>query len=171
MKRMLFVALFAAALFSAEAIAQESRSPGSSLVDRAGYANIGLYGGYMFDPDMPMGMINLDYFVTDEFSVGPYFQSGGAGHNSYWGLAGQVRYTPALAGNSNVRPYLTGGIGFCELDFEDRDDGEDDLTYFFPVGGGMEFGLTDILSLDLGGLFNITEDSFAGMNVGLRILL
>jgi hypothetical protein len=158
-------------LISMDAFAQDvaPAAPKSSLASRSGYVSAGFSGGFMVDPDMAAGTVNLDYYVTDEVSVGPYFHIGGAGRNSYWGVSGQVKFSSPLAGSSNIRPYGTLGIGFVELDFEDRDDPE--TTYFFPVSGGLEFELTDMLSFDAGGMFNITEDTFAGLIIGLRVLL
>jgi len=138
-------------------------------ISRAGYLSVGLGGAYMWDPDMPAALVSIDYYVTDEISVGPHFQVGGAGSNNYWGVAGQVKYTPALANNQKVRPYVMMGIGFADLRFEEIE--EDGITYLFPIGGGMEFEVADILSIDFGGIFNITEDSFTGLTVGCRILL
>ena len=36
---------------------------------------------------------------------------------------------------------------------------------------GLEFELSDMISLDAGAMFNITEDTFAGLLIGVRILL
>jgi opacity protein-like surface antigen len=141
-----------------------------ALSGRTGYINLGLAAGYMFEPDMPMGLISLDYFVTDEIAVGPYFHVGGAGRNKFWALSGQVRYSPSLSANPAVRPYGMLGIGFGEMTLE-KNDRDDDLVYFFPVGGGMEFELTDILTLEVGGLFEISKNSFAGLTVGVKVIL
>jgi len=137
---------------------------------RAGYLSLGITGGLMVDPDMGAGMISADYYITEEISVGPYFQAGGGKHDSYWGMSGQVKVSAALATNTKAKPYGHIGIGFVQLDFEERDD-DPEYTYLFPVGGGMEFEMTDMISLDFGGTFNITEDPFAGLMVGMRIVL
>jgi len=165
--RAAIVVLFTAA-WAATAAAQEA--PASSIASRSGYFSLGFGAGLMIDPDMGAGMVSLDYYVTDEISVGPYFQVGGGPDDSYWGVSGQVKFSAALSSNSSVRPYGRLGIGFVELDFDDRKD-DPEMTYLFPVGGGLEFELTDLLSLDVGGVFNITEDSFAGLLAGIRLLL
>jgi opacity protein-like surface antigen len=167
MKRMAILAALIT-LISMDAFAQDV-APKSSLAARSGYVSLGLGGGFMVDPDMTAGTLNLDYYITDEVSVGPYFHIGGAGRNSYWGVSGQAKFSSPLAGSSSIRPYGALGIGFIELDFEDRDDRE--TTYYFPVSGGLEFELTDMLSFDAGAVFNITEDTFAGLTIGLRVLL
>lgn len=141
----------------------------SALAGRSGYVSIGLNGGFMVDPDMTAGLLSLDYYITDEISVGPYLHIGGSGDDSYWGVSGQMKYSAELANNPSIRPYGTVGIGFVELDFDDMDSSE--TTYFFPVGGGLEFELTDIISADVGAYFMITEDTFAGLTAGVRILL
>ena len=167
MKHRAIIVLVSVFFLGAQAFAQEAPS---SIASRSGYASIGAAGGFMVDPDMSAGMVSLDYYVTDEISVGPYFHIGGSGNNSYWGVSGQAKFSAALSGNSNLRPYGTVGIGFVELDFEDLDD-DPETTYLFPVGGGMEVELTDMLSLDVGGYFHITEDTFAGLMLGVRVLL
>lgn len=167
MKRICWLVAALVFLFAFESTAQEP--PPSAISTRSGYVSLGVAGGFMIDPDMGAGMVSLDYYVTDEVSIGPYAQLGGSGSNSYWGVSGQVKFSAALSGNSSVRPYGTLGIGFVQIDFEDRDD--DDMTYLFPVGGGFEFELSDILSLDAGALFNITEDTFGGLVLGVRVLL
>ncbi|HUT54259.1 MAG TPA: outer membrane beta-barrel protein [bacterium] len=149
--------------------AQDAPGPASSLGSRSGYASVGVDAGFMIDPDMTAGMVSLDYYVTDEISVGPYLHIGGGADNSYWGVSGQVKFSAALANNPNIRPYATVGIGFVELDFEDMDDTT--TTYLFPVGGGMEFEINDMISIEGGAMFDITKDTFGGLIVGLRILL
>jgi hypothetical protein len=169
MKRIMLIA--AAVLVSFNAWAQDNApaAPSGSLGSRSGYASVGIAGGYMIDPKMTMGMVNLDYYVTDEISVGPYFQIGGGSDNSYWGVSGQVKFSAALANNPNIRPYATIGIGFVELDLDKYDDPK--TTYLFPVGGGMEFEINDMISIEGGTMFNITQDTFGGLTVGLRVLL
>lgn len=171
MKRTLtIVAIAAALLASSAARAQETKTkPAGVIVGRSGYANLGVGGGYMVNPEMGLGLVSLDYFITDEIAVGPYIHFGGGADNSFWGVSGQVKYCPELTVNKNVRPYLTAGIGFTDLDFK-RHDGRF-TTFLFPVGGGIEFGLSDIMSVEAGALYEITEDTFSGITVGLRVLL
>jgi hypothetical protein len=176
MKRMMLIA--AMLLFALEATAQVSKAPAPSkapkeagaLSGRTGYFELGLAGGYMFNPDMPAGMVDINYYLTDEISVGPYFHFGGGGQNHYWGVAGQIRYAPELAANAKARPYGTLGIGFINTSFENTDHPKG-ITYFFPIGGGLEFEVNDILSLDIGGIFAISQDSFTGLTVGLKAIL
>ena len=174
MKKIMLATLLTLTLFAFSARAQDAApaAPAKSdnvLAGRAGYANIGIDGAYMFDPDMGMGMVSLDYYVTDEIAVGPYIYAGGGGQNSFWAVAGQVKFSPELVSVKSVRPYVSAGIGFINFDF-DNNDGRY-TTYLFPVGWGIEWGVSDIMSLEAGGMYEITENTFTGINVGLRILL
>ncbi len=171
MKRIPYAAVALVLLFSLSARAEAG--PAGSLANRSGYLSVGMGGGFMMDPDMGAGIFGLDYYVTDDISIGPYFQIGSGSHNDYWAVSGQVKFSPALAGNQRIRPYWTAGIGFANLDFADRRDTEeeDDITYLFPIGGGIEFELTDVLSADMGAVWNLTEDSFSGLTLGMRFLL
>lgn len=169
MKKMMLAVLLALTLLSSSARAQDAApAKSNALTGRAGYATIGVGGAFMFDPDMGMGMISLDYYVTDEVAVGPYIYAGGGGDNSFWAVAGQVKFAPELVSIKSVRPYVSAGIGFINLDFEDDDRF---TTFLFPVGWGVEWGVSDIMSVEAGGIYEITEDTFSGINVGLRILL
>lgn len=174
MKRTMLIVITAAVMALAGSVtaqeAPEPPEPAGSSGSRSGYMSVGLAGGLMVDPDMNAGMISLDYYITDEIAVGPYVHVGGGADNSYWGLSGQIKFCPQLAGNSSIRPYGFAGIGFVELDFEDRDD-DPSYTYLFPVGGGIEFEINDSVSLDASGVFEITEDIFVGLLFGVRVLL
>lgn len=174
-KIMLSTVLALTLLLSTAAWAQDAPAPAkparpdNALTGRAGYANIGIAGGYMFNPDMGMGTVSLDYFVTDEVAVGPYIYAGGGEDDSFWAVAGQVKFAPELVTVKTVRPYVSAGIGFINFDFEGNDGRY--TTFLFPVGWGVEWSVTDIMSMDFGGVYEITEDTFTGINVGLRILL
>lgn len=136
---------------------------------RAGYFLLGLSAGFMVDPDMTTGLVSLDYYITDEVAVGPYFYFGGAGRNSFWGVSGQVKFCAPLLNNPDIRPYAFAGVGFITLDFENMSDEE--TTFFFPLGMGFDFMLTDIVFLDAGTYYMITEDTYAGLLIGIRIIL
>ncbi|MFO8058979.1 MAG: hypothetical protein R6V10_16965 [bacterium] len=168
MKRLMFVAL--ALIFLGPVAAAQETSPPGTMASRSGYFGVGLSGGYMMDPDMTSGMVSLDYYVTDEISVGPYFYGGGGEDDSFWGVAGQVKFSAPLASTPQVRPFAFAGIGFAELDFEHRKD-DPERTYLFPVGGGMEFEINDVLTLEGTGVYHLTEDVFTGIMVGVRIIL
>ncbi len=166
MKRLLLV--FLALLFLAPPAAAQEASSGMS--SRKGYFGIGLAGGAMMDPDMSAGMVSLDYYITDEISVGPYFYGGSGEDDSFYGVSGQVKFSAPLAGNPQVRPFAFAGIGFVELDFKGRED-DPETTYLFPVGGGMEFEINDVLTLEGTGVYHLTEDVFTGIMLGVRIIL
>jgi len=171
MKKIMLTTLLTLTLL-ASSMVRAQNAPAKSdnvLTGRAGYANIGLGGAYMFNPDMGMGMVSLDYYITDEVAVGPYIYAGGGGRNSFWAVAGQVKFTPELVTVKSVRPYVTAGIGFINLDFEGNQGRY--TTYLFPVGWGVEWGVTDILSVDAGGMYEVTENTFTGINLAMRVLL
>ncbi len=168
MKRLFVIAL--ALMFLAPVAAAQETAPPSTMAGRSGYFGVGLAGGYMIDPEMTSGMVSLDYYITDEISVGPYFYGGAGEDDSFWGVSGQVKFSAPLASTSQVRPFAFVGIGFTELDFEERE-GDPERTYLFPVGGGMEFEINDVLTLEGTGVYHLTEDVFTGIMVGVRIIL
>lgn len=59
----------------------------------------------------------------------------GGGLNAMWSFP--------LSGDNPVRPYLTGGVGFYKVEFEDDDDGTstDETKFGLNGGGGLMFDL------------------------------
>ena len=175
MKRILAF-LIVILMLSGQALAQEgkeppkAKAPESPVAGRVRTFILGVGLGYMNDPDMGHGMISLDYYVTNEISVGPYFYFGGSGNNSYWAFAGQVKFCGTLVGHPDIHPYAFVGVGFIEPDFA-KNSGDTQMTYLFPAGIGIEFDLTDIIFLYGESTFMLTEEPFSGLTIGIRILL
>ncbi len=122
------------------------------------------------DPSLVALRLNVDYYITDEISVGPLAQYGFRDDDYIFGLSGVVKYSAILAQNKVVRPYGELGIGYIEFDCQDLFDGKRKTTYLFPVGGGFEFKLTDHLALDVNILFNLSKEIFLSLIVGVNYI-
>jgi len=169
MKRAWLVAWMILVFGSGAAFAQSAATPGLAL-GRSGYFGLGFAGGFLVSPDMGGGMVSLDYYITDEIAVGPSFHLGSGPDDSYWGASGYVKFTAPLASNPDIRPFAFLGIGFVELDFKGRKD-DPATTYLFPVGGGLEFEVSDMVIIEGCGIYYLTEDIFTGLMVGVRLIL
>ncbi len=137
------------------------------FLERTGRWMIGGGVGLTEDPDLYALRLRVDYYITDEISVGPFFQYGFKDSDYIFGLSGQVKYSALLAKNKVVRPYGEVGIGYIEFHHQDLFDGKRTTKYLFPVGGGFEFKLQDKLALDVGILFDLSDEIFMGLFIGV----
>jgi len=122
-----------------------------------------LGGGLGLQADTPDGTafalgFSGDYYFTQGFSVGPLLQLGFTGDLFQFGLTGQAKYTFDIDEIPALKPHIEAGIGFiyADLDRRGRRD-EDDLSVLFPLGLGVEYRLTNSISLDTTFLFNFTD--------------
>ncbi len=99
-----------------------------------------------------------DYYLTNEFSVGPLLQMGFTNDLFLMGLTVQAKYTFDLGGVPNLKPHVQAGLGFAYADFKPGGGRSDsDTSYLIPFGLGAEYRLTNSLSLDGTVLFNLTN--------------
>jgi len=99
-----------------------------------------------------------DYYFTQGFSVGPLLQLGFTGDLFQFGLTGQAKYTFDIDKIPALKPHIEAGIGFiyADLDRSGRRN-EHDLSVLFPLGLGVEYRLTNSISLDTTAFFNFTD--------------
>lgn len=136
--------------------------------DRQGRWQVGGDIGITDDPTL-FGLTALvNYYITDNISVGPLIQAGFNDEDYFFGVSGQVRYSLVLPGTEIVRPYGQVGIGFIEFDVHNLFSGKSTNTFLFPVGGGAEFKLAEKVSLDANILFNLSREIFIGLFVGVN---
>lgn len=118
-----------------------------------------------------------EYFLTQNFSLGPLLQMGFT--NDLFQIAPtiQAKYTFDLPDMPRLKPHLQGGIGFihAELDRSGRPDLHDD-SFLIPIGFGVEYRLDRNISIGTTFLFNFTdlndvhnENFFFSWLTGLRL--
>lgn len=145
--------LISCPLFLAPASAQQERRTGTV----AAGASVGLQGDTADDTAFAAGL-NLDYFLTDNISVGPLLQTGVTDDLWQIGVSAQLKYTLDLLSNPELKPQLQGGIGFIYADLDRGSSGdEDDISFLIPIGFGAEYRLTEDISLESNLLFNFTD--------------
>jgi len=140
------------------------------FLERTGRWVVGGGLGFTEDPGMVRSQLWVNYYITDEISVGPLFEYDFQDNDYILGLAGMVKYSAVLKENRVVRPYGQLGIGFIEFNHDELFDGERKTYYLFPVGGGFEFKLAEQVSLDASILFDISRETFLGLALGVNYI-
>lgn len=116
---------------------------------------------------------NVNYHVTDQFSVGPLVQVGVTDDMTQVGLSGQGKYGIPMPGTQGRGKFtLQGGMGFVHSDFL-----QDDTSWLVPLGVGYEYALESGVDLTATSLVNITDlhtgfgtggDVMPGFAIGFR---
>jgi hypothetical protein len=97
-----------------------------------------------------------DYFLHQNFSIGPLLQFGFTRDLFQVGPSVQLKYTYDI--NSRLKGNLQGGIGFIYADLDRRGRrSRDDTSYLIPVGGGIDYRITDWVSVGGTLLLNFTD--------------
>jgi hypothetical protein len=115
---------------------------------RAGRLQLGADIGPVFaTPDATAFGLALhgDYFFHQNFSVGPLLQFGFTRDLYQIGPTVQLKYTHDIDQRWNAN--LQGGLGFMYADLERRGPDRDDTSFLIPVGGGLEYRLSDAISI------------------------
>jgi hypothetical protein len=116
---------------------------------------------------------NADYFLNQNFSIGPLLQFGVTDDFFQFGPTVQLKYTYDL--DQRLIATLQAGIGFLYAELERRGPDRDDTSFLIPLGPGLEYRLTDDISIGGTLLFNFTdlnvrnENFFVSLLGGLRV--
>jgi hypothetical protein len=143
--------------------------------DRKGRFTLEPAVGFMADtPDHTAFALAFsgDYYLTNEFSVGPLLQMGFTNDLFLMGLTVQAKYTFDLGGVPNLKPHLQAGLGFAYADLKPGGGGNQSGTSFLiPFGPGAEYKLTNSISLDGTVLFNYTNLDVRNENFFVSVLI
>lgn len=97
--------------------------------------------------------LNVDYFVTQQLSLGPLAQIAATGDLFQFGLSGQAKLWFDLPDfDKRLKLNLQGGIGFLHSDLFSSDD-----SWLIPIGVGLDYALNEKLSLASTFLINFTD--------------
>lgn len=97
--------------------------------------------------------MNADRFLTREFSVGPLLQLAFTDNMNQVGFSGQAKYWIDLPETNNrAKLVLQGGIGFVHSDFF-----HDDTSWLIPIGVGLDYRVSQLVSLTANFLLNFTD--------------
>ncbi|HEX5773656.1 MAG TPA: outer membrane beta-barrel protein [Geomobilimonas sp.] len=121
------------------------------------------FGGYAFDSGLRLEG-ELAYREAELDRVTGFY-----GYNdSLWAFSGMANLFFDLRNNTNVTPYLGGGIGFATVSFDNGYDyyyynnyydySEEETVFAYQVGGGLCIDLSRNVALDIGYRYFGTED-------------
>jgi hypothetical protein len=97
--------------------------------------------------------LHADYFLNHQVSVGPLAQFAVTGDLFQVGVSGQVKYWLNLPGvATRLKVNLQGGLGFLYADRHSSD-----ASWLIPIGVGVDYALTEQLSLMSTFLLNFTD--------------
>lgn len=131
---------------------------------------VGADAGFDLDPDLFAWDVLAEYQVTGNVAVGPLMTFGLDNDTFLLGGSGIAKYKANLAENGKLKPYGMLGIGFLTVyqDVPDRDKWASDTQFLIPIGGGFEYWSTDRFAWGANVLFNISDDIFFSLFLGVR---
>lgn len=118
---------------------------------------------------------NGDYFLSQNLAVGPLLQVGVTKDLFMFGPSVQVKYVHDF--DRRLKGTLQGGIGLLYADWDRRRRARDDTSFLIPLGPGIEYRMTDSVSLSGTVLLNFTDirvhgrsdNFFASLLGGVRV--
>ncbi len=124
----------------------------------SGGTGIGFLGG---TPDGVEFALNghLNYFISEDISIGPLVQYAGAGDDFLFGLTVQGKYWWAIPDTNNqTKLVLQGGIGFARAGVREPELGFADTysSFLIPLGIGIDHAVNQQVSLTADFMLNIT---------------
>jgi hypothetical protein len=103
---------------------------------------------------------HADYFMTNNFSVGPLAQYAGAGNDFVVGLSAQAKYWWDIPGTRTLAKLVFQvGIGFVRAGIKDTDSGTANtyISFLIPLGVGIDYTVTKRLAVTADFLLNFTS--------------
>jgi hypothetical protein len=135
----------------------------------AGHLGVRAGIGFTAGPGTFLTAFELPYYLTDRFSLGPLIQIGVDDRDTLVAPTLNARFAPDFgqrkSSNDFVRelaPYLQGGIGLLYLNRDVRGGDIDDTEFLFNLGLGLDFPLTERVSVGTQMLFNVIPGSALG---------
>ena len=102
---------------------------------------------------------HLDYFISEDISIGPLVQYAGAGDDFLFGLTVQGKYWWAIPGTDNqTKLVMQGGIGFARAGVREPEIGYGDTfsSFLIPLGIGVDHAVNERVSVTADFMVNIT---------------
>ncbi len=124
--------------------------------------DIGFHAGTVDDTDFALGAYG-DYFLSDQFGVGPLLQFGITDDLFQFGMSIQAKGLFEVFDYSNLFLEVQAGLGFIHADLDMKDTTRSDTSVLVPLGIGLEYRLSEQVSISSKLLFNITSLELRGM--------
>ena len=139
---------------------------------RAGHVAFGAGFGPLFSTESG-SILGLDffgdYYLTNEFSIGPLLQVGIDNNFDQLGLSAQFKYMIDMAAVPTVHPHLEAGLGLIYAN-----DGRSQTEFLLPFGGGVDVEVAKRLFLNSTLLLNVSglhDDLYVSWFFGFRVEL
>ncbi len=123
-------------------------------------------GGFTLGPDTLLSTFEIDHFLTDSIAIGPLMQLGVSDDDFLFAPSLQIKAISQFpdAELERLQPFVGGGVGFAYIDKDGRNGGDDDVGFLFNFGFGVDYFVTDRLSIGSHALFNVLPWEVVGEN-------
>ncbi|MBI5182840.1 MAG: outer membrane beta-barrel protein [Nitrospinae bacterium] len=118
--------------------------------------DIGFQLGTVDDTAFALGAYG-DYFLSNEFGIGPLLQFGLTDDLFQFGMSLQVKGLFEVFDYSDLFLEVQAGLGFIHTDLERGKTTNTDTSVLVPLGMGLDYRLSEQLSISAKLLFNITN--------------
>lgn len=123
--------------------------------DREGSSSIRLSGGISEGPDTALTGFELAHFLTDTIAIAPFLQLGVADDHFLFAPSLDAKIVIDVESEPRLLPFAQAGLGFAYIDEDDAGgDDSDDAGFLVHAGGGVDFFVTERLSLGTAVYFN-----------------
>ncbi|NTV60218.1 MAG: porin family protein [Chlorobiaceae bacterium] len=158
--------LVVAGCFAVPSIAGATSNPYVSLSGGVGLMTNSTYGGlddaYEYETgylvNAAIGLKSGAYRVEAEIG---YHQNDFKYYSDYnltaWSFMANGYYDIGLS-DSNITPYIMGGLGIANVNWEYSGGNDDDTTFAWQVGAGVGFKAADKVTIDIGYRYFATTD-------------
>lgn len=137
-------------------------APGSA--PRAGRTALRTGLGFTLSPTDLLLSLELDHFFTKNFALGPLFQFGVSDDPFIFAPTLNLQGMFDIPGVDVVKPFVQGGLGIAYIGEDHQDHWRDDVGFLINFGCGLEFFLSDRISLGTNILFNFLPVDTLGEN-------
>ncbi len=121
--------------------------------------------GFTADPGQFLIGAELDFFLNENFSIGPLLQFGVEDGGVILAPSANFVYHFYLEDPlERLRPFVQGGVGFAYLHEDDRKGDDDDIGVMINIGGGINYEIADRTLLGSHMLFNAMPDKVLDEN-------
>jgi hypothetical protein len=117
--------------------------------------------GFTASPTDFLLALELDWFVTNNFAVGPLLQFGVDDHPFIFAPTFDFMGMFDI-GDSPVKPFVQGGLGLAYYNEQHRHGSDDEAGFLINLGGGGDFFVAPRVALGTDMLFNIITTGALG---------
>ena len=114
--------------------------------------------GFTGDPTTFLLALGVDYFVTEDVSIGPLLQFGLDDDPFIFAPTLNAQWTLDLADIDRLKPYLQAGLGLAYFQDGDRNGDEDETGFLLNTGAGVDWYFDERMAVGTSLLLNVLPD-------------